>query len=168
MEEGIGLKKLLWRNNFLAIHKRAHVDPIDKLLITKSIAMNFHSCQTEGLPGGWSHRDLVQTFRTPPPYPDTRPPSLPHPHPPPNKALLSESKAKQSPPSAFSFFSQTKKEKVRPWSSQALIREGQALPSQKQPVDTSVPSLHWNKRDPSLPDTHSIRLNTFYWQALCS
>lgn len=62
---GVDLKKQLWRNNFLAIHQWAHVDPIDKLLITKSIAMNFHSCQTEGLPGEWSPRDLVLTFRTP-------------------------------------------------------------------------------------------------------
>lgn len=58
-------KKQLWRNNFLAIHQWAHVDPIDKLLITKSIAMNFHSCQSEGLPGEWSPRDFVLTFRTP-------------------------------------------------------------------------------------------------------
>lgn len=43
-------KKQLWRNNFLAIHQWVHVDPIDKLLITKSIAMNFHSCQTGGPP----------------------------------------------------------------------------------------------------------------------
>lgn len=88
MEEGIGLKKLLWRNNFLAIHQRAQVDPIDKLLITKSIAMNFHSCQTEGLPREESHRNLAQTFRTAPSPPRHKaslppPPSTPHlPHPP--------------------------------------------------------------------------------------
>lgn len=58
-------KQQLWRNNFLAIHQWAHVDPIDKLLITKSIAMNFHCCQTEGVPGEWSPRDFVLTFRTP-------------------------------------------------------------------------------------------------------
>lgn len=165
---GGDLKKQLWRNNFLAIHQRAHVDPIDKLLITKSIAMNFHCCQTEGLPGEWSPRDLVLTFRTPsssPVLPSTPAPplSLTPPH------YQSSGVWKQIPTiSIFIFQRCTKQGKTPRWPGQTLIRVGQVLPPQKRPVNSSVPSSYWNKRGPSLPDTHSIRLNTFYWQPLCS
>lgn len=91
--------------------------------------MNFHCCQTEELPGEWSPRDLVLTFRTPtlllPLLFSPRPPSLlslrPHL---PTKALLSESKA---PPSAFSFFS----------------------PVQNKGKWPGDPGVHWSERDRS-------------------
>lgn len=90
--------------------------------------MNFHSCQTEGVPGEWSPRDFILTFWTPSSSssPLIDPPSLPSPtqHLPP-RALLSESRG---PPSAFSFFSHTQKNKG------------------KQPSD---PGVHWSERDGS-------------------
>lgn len=162
-------KQQLWRNNFLAIHQWAHVDPIDKLLITKSIAMNFHSCQTEGLPGEWSPRDLVLMFWTPSASPSSTsllelPPSLlpPLTSPPYQRSVI----WKQSPSiSIFVFQSRTKQEKKWPgdpgvdWS-----EEDRSCLLKKAPVNSGVPSSHWNKRAPSRPDTHSIWLNTFYWQ----
>lgn len=90
--------------------------------------MNFHSCQTEGLPGERSPRDLVLTFWTPPPLLflfSPQPPSLLVPTPLlPIKALLSESKG---PPSAFSFFS----------------------PGQNKGKRPSDPGVHWSERDRS-------------------
>lgn len=89
--------------------------------------MNFHSCQTEGLPGEWSPRDLVLTFQTPSTSSSTTPPcppSLSLSPPPPTTALLSESKA---PPSAFSFFS----------------------PGQNKGERPGDPGVHWSERDSS-------------------
>lgn len=38
-------KNWLWRNNFLVIRQQPAVDPVDTPLITKSMAVNFHSCR---------------------------------------------------------------------------------------------------------------------------
>lgn len=127
--------------------------------------MNFHSCQTEGLPGEWSPRDLVLMCRAPSSsLVSFRPPFLLSPRP---TSVPKPSKSK-APPSAFSVFSPGQTRESGRWPRQTLIRAGQLLPSQKGPVNSCVPSSHWNKRGLSLPDTYSIRLNTFYWQPLRS
>lgn len=128
-------KKQLWRNNFPAIHQWAHVDRIDKLLITKSIAMNFHSCQTEEFPGERSPRDLA-----PPPLRSPIPhfcltPTLPA------SQKLSCLKAK-SLHQHFRFQSRTKQGKAARWPRRALIRAGQVLPPQKAPLSIAACSLH--------------------------
>lgn len=99
--------------------------------------MNFHSCQTEGLPGEWSPRDLVPTFRTPSFSSSSScssTPSSPLPHLP--KALLSESKG---PPSAFSFFSRGQnKGKAAQWPRRALIRAGTGPASSKRSLSIAA------------------------------
>lgn len=93
--------------------------------------MNFHSCQTEGLPGEWSPRDFVLTFRTPLSSSSSSssfhwPQSLLSP---PHYTSLAEPLLPQSkgPASAFSFFSHTQNKGKRP----------------------SDPGVHWSERDRS-------------------
>lgn len=145
---GEDLRKQLWRNNFLAIHQWAHVDPIDKLLITKSIAMNFHSCQTEGLPGEPSPWDLVLTLRTPSPSPSSRPPSLLSL--PPSRPDLSVWKRSLTV-SVFIFQPWTKHGRAGRWPGPALIRAGRVLPPQKEPVNSGVPRRPSEQTRPITP-----------------
>lgn len=86
--------------------------------------MNFRSCQTEALPGEWSLKDFVVTFRTPSSSPSTPISPLSRTTPPYTRALLSERKG---PPSAFSFFSLTQNKGKQP----------------------SEPGVHWSERDRS-------------------
>ena len=95
--------------------------------------MNFHSCQTEGLPGEWSPRDLVLTFRTPPSPPPSscstsssldplHLPPLPQPHLPDQSSVV----WKQSPTISIFIF-------------QPRTKQGRARPGD--------PGVHWSERD---------------------